>query len=137
MRKFIVLILISSFFLVQCTGNRGGSQAKSESTGTADIAFNEYEYDFGKITEGEKVSHQFVFENKGPGDLVLKSVSTTCGCTASKYTSKPVKPGETGSIEVLFDASDRNGMQTKTITVNSNAKVPVVLLRITAEVMQQ
>ncbi len=43
-------------------------------------------------------------------------------------------PGGEGSLEVVFDTSGRNGMQTKTITVKSNAKPAVVLLKITAEV---
>jgi len=36
---------------------------------------------------------------------------------------------------VVFDTSGRNGMQTKTITVKSNASKPVVLIKITAEVI--
>ena len=40
-----------------------------------------------------------------------------------------------GNLEVVFDTSGRNGMQTKTITVKSNASIPVVLLKITAEVV--
>ena len=40
-----------------------------------------------------------------------------------------------GNLEVVFDTSGRSGMQTKTITVKSNAQTPVVLLKITAEVV--
>ncbi len=50
-------------------------------------------------------------------------------------STKPVSSGESGNLEVIFDTSGRNGMQTKTITVKSNAKTPVVLLKITAEVI--
>ncbi len=38
-------------------------------------------------------------------------------------------PGSTGNLEVVFDTSGRNGMQTKTITVKSNAKTPVVIIK--------
>jgi hypothetical protein len=52
-----------------------------------------------------------------------------------KYEAKPISPGANGNLEVVFDTSGRSGMQTKTITVKSNATTPVVLLKITAEVV--
>lgn len=131
-------IILPSFLVilfVQCTGGTGKTSTRQNvNKGTAVIAFKEFEHNFGKVTEGEKVSWQFVFENKGTTDLVLQTVSTTCGCTVSRYDKKPVKPGETGTVEAIFDTSGWNGMQTKTITVKSNASVPVVILKIMAEV---
>ncbi len=111
----------------------GGTAAGD--TGIAVIVFREYEHGFGQVTEGEKVGYVFKFENKGTAGLVIKSATTSCGCTVPEYDSKPIPPGSEGNLEVVFDTSGRNGMQTKTITVKSNAKTPVVLLRITAEVV--
>jgi hypothetical protein len=104
-------------------------------TTSAVIIFKEYEHNFGKVKEGEKIAYVFTFENKGTSDLVVASVTTTCGCTVPKYNTKPVPPASDGNLEVVFDTSGRNGMQTKTITVKSNASTPVVLLKITAEVV--
>jgi hypothetical protein len=100
----------------------------------AGISFREYEYDFGKIEEGEKVAHIFTFENKGPGDLLISSATTSCGCTVTKYNRNPIPAGETGTLEVVFDSEGRNGRQTKTISVHSNSKDQVVILKITAEI---
>jgi hypothetical protein len=137
MRRAIIIasVFISVIFLVECkSSTHKGGPANDAQQGNAEILFREYEHHFGKVSEGEKVSWQFTFENKGSGPLVLKSVTTTCGCTVPKYDTKPIEPGGKGSLEVVFDTSDRNGMQTKTISVSSNASVPVVLLKITAEV---
>jgi hypothetical protein len=129
------ILLILMLFAVSCGNNSGNQNVKNiPEGGNAEISFTDYEHGFGKVAEGEKLSWQFLFENKGTSDLVLTSVSTTCGCTVTKYDSKPVHPGEKGTIEVVFDTTGRNGMQTKTVTVKSNAKVPVVFLKITAEV---
>jgi hypothetical protein len=87
------------------------------------------------VAEGEKISHTFIFDNKGTANLIISSASTTCGCTVPKYDRKPIPPGGCGSLEVVFNTSGRSGMQTKTITVKSNASTPVVLLKITAEVI--
>jgi hypothetical protein len=84
---------------------------------------------------GEKVAYIFTFENRGTGPLVISSASTSCGCTVSKYNTKPIAPGGKGSLEVTFDSSGRNGKQTKTITVRSNATKSVVLIRLTGEVL--
>lgn len=103
----------------------------------AELVFREYEYDFGKITEGEKVAHIFSFENKGPGNLVIKSASTSCGCTVPRYDRSPIPPGKGGNLEVVFDSGGRSGMQTKTISVRSNSPAEVIILKITAEVISR
>jgi hypothetical protein len=108
---------------------------QSSPSDTASIFFREYEHDFGKIAEGEKVGCVFTFENRGTAPLVVNSAVTSCGCTVPKFDKKPVPPGGTGILEVIFDSSGRGGVQTKTITVKSNATKPLVLLRITGEVV--
>jgi hypothetical protein len=105
------------------------------STDTAIISFKEYEHDFGKIAEGEKVACIFKFWNQGKGPLIISAVTTSCGCTVPKYDRKPLSPADTGRIEVVFDSEGRNGRQTKTISVMSNASKPIVLIRITGEVI--
>ncbi len=133
---FLVILILAA---AGCSGKtqKGEDNAKSglSDTGSAVIAFMKYEHLFGKVNEGEKVGCIFTFENKGTANLVLLSVSTTCGCTVPKYDRKPVAPGKSGTLEVVFDTSGRSGIQTKTITVKSNAKTPVILLKITAEVI--
>ncbi len=130
---FILLVLI----LAGC--NSAGKVAPEIQTGgdLADISFTEYEHDFGKVAEGEKVAYVFSFVNKGPGDLVINSASTSCGCTVTKYNRDPIPSGDGGSLEVVFDTSARSGIQTKTVSVGSNSKTPVVILKITAEVISK
>ena len=117
-------------------GRKAADNSGSLSGGElAEISFREYEHDFGKIIEGEKVAHIFAFENKGSGNLVIESASTSCGCTVPKYDRSPIPAGKGGNLEVVFDSNGRNGMQTKTISVRSNSKTEVVILKITAEVI--
>jgi hypothetical protein len=123
--------------LIGCNNTTGGGKPAEliSSTDTAVISFREYEHDFGKIAAGEKVACIFTFENKGKGPLVIKSVTSSCGCTVPKYDTKPIPTGSTGIVEVVFDSSGRNGRQTKTITVSSNASKPIVLLKISGDVI--
>jgi hypothetical protein len=140
MKKIILLVLvILSLLIAQCGNgikkNNGNSGTVSGDTGTVKIIFREYEHNFGKVSEGEKVGYVFIFENQGTKNLVIASATTSCGCTVPEYDSKPIPPGGNGNLEVVFDTSGRNGMQTKTITVKSNAEPQVVLLKISAEVV--
>lgn len=140
MKKILIFSLaIIAIALYNCgnsTGKVGGKSASEPpANGTPELIFREYEHDFGKVAEGEKVACVFEFENKGTTDLVVRSATTSCGCTVPKYDTEPIPPGKSGKLEVIFDTSGRNGMQTKTISIKSNASVPVVLLKITAEVV--
>jgi hypothetical protein len=131
---FIMLLILSSN---GCRQIKKGNQTDTGNAkgGTAEISFNVLEHDFGKITEGEKVACVFSFENTGSGDLVIASATTSCGCTVPEFDNKPIPPGGKGTMEVVFDSAGRNGIQTKTITVRSNAAKPVMILKITAEVI--
>jgi hypothetical protein len=92
----------------------------NNANGASEIEFKETEYNFGVVIAGEKVSHSFVFKNTGTGNLVISNVKASCGCTVPKWPKEPVKPGETGIIEIVFDSTNRMGKQTKTATVYSN-----------------
>jgi Protein of unknown function (DUF1573) len=140
MKKILfILAAVLSLLVTRCgnTNNKGTAGSAGESQENVKIVFSEYEHDFGKVAEGEKVGFIFVFENKGTADLVISSATSSCGCTVPKFDKKPIPPGKTGELEVVFDTSGRNGIQTKTIAVRSNASKPVVLLKITAEVVNK
>ncbi|MFH0841268.1 MAG: DUF1573 domain-containing protein [Bacteroidota bacterium] len=138
MKKLLQLgLFILVALLFACSGRKvkGGEAGTFSDTGKAVIVFREYEHLFGQVREGEKVGCIFTFENKGTSDLVILAATTTCGCTVPEYDRKPVSPGETGKMEVVFDTSGRNGIQSKIITVRSNASTPVAMLKITADVI--
>ncbi len=97
--------------------------------------FEEISYDFGVLVEGEKVAHTFKYKNVGKSDLIISSVSTTCGCTVPNYSKEPIKPGEEAELEVVFNSSGKQGMQHKTITILANTQPNRTYLEIMAEVI--
>lgn len=101
------------------------------------LTFNKPEHDFGKVKAGEKVGCIFTYTNTGDADLVITSASASCGCTVPRFDKKPVPPGGAGTIEVIFDTSGREGIQTKTVVVQSNAENNLVILRIIADVTKK
>jgi len=84
------------------------------------IVFQQSEYDFGAVAQGEKVKHSFVVTNAGYDLLIIKNVHASCGCTAALPDKTELAPGESTNINVEFNSAGRSGKQVKYITVRSN-----------------
>jgi hypothetical protein len=96
------------------------------------MTFEENLHDFGKLTEGEKVTYAFRFKNTGKAPLVISNASTSCGCTITAYPKQPIKPGEGATIDVSFNSEGKQGFQVKTITVYTNGQPPTSQVKISA-----
>jgi hypothetical protein len=92
-------------------------------------------HDFGKITQGEKVSHKFKFKNNGGSDLIISSAQGSCGCTVPSYPKAPIPPGGEGSIDVVFDSNGKSGKVEKTVTVVTNAEPNTTVLTVATEII--
>lgn len=95
------------------------------------LYFAEPEFDFGHMNEGEEVSHDFVFTNKGKSDLIISQASASCGCTVPRWPREPIPPGEGGKISVTFNSAGKSGQQNKkvVITANTRPELTEVLLK--------
>lgn len=91
-------------------------------------------YDFGTVTDGEKVEYSYRFKNTGSTPLVVVSATASCGCTVPEKPEKPIPPGETGFIKVVFNSSNRIGQNHKDITVIANTSPAFPVLKLTGEV---
>ena len=99
------------------------------------FTFTQENYDFGKITQGEKVSHDFNFKNTGGSNLIISSAQGSCGCTVPQYSKTPVSPGDSGVVNVVFDSEGKSGKVQKTVTLVSNANPNTKVLTISAEII--
>lgn len=104
--------------------SEGGTTTPSENAPI--MTFDETEYDFGTIKQGEVVEHTFTFTNTGKSPLVIESASATCGCTAPEPPKEPIAPGEKSSIKVKFNSAGKMGQQYPTVTVRANTEPNIV-----------
>ncbi|MCS7073866.1 MAG: DUF1573 domain-containing protein [Bacteroidia bacterium] len=100
------------------------------------VQFDAMTHDFGKIIQGEKVTHRFKFKNTGNNPLIIKDVKPSCGCTTPDWTKDAVMPGNSGFIEVQFDSEGKKGMQNKSVTVTANTD-SVIILNFKGEVIEK
>lgn len=92
-------------------------------------------YDFGTVSQGEKVTHTFRFTNTGNADLVINKVEGSCGCTVMQgWPKHPIGPGENGKIDVIFDSAGRRGNQNKSISIVANTVPSTSVLYLKGEI---
>ncbi|MEA1878999.1 MAG: DUF1573 domain-containing protein [Bacteroidota bacterium] len=82
--------------------------------------FEEEAFNFGTITRGEIIKHVFNFKNNGKETLLIRKMSSTCGCTVSEPSAYEIPPGASGHIEVTFNSTGKIGKQFQTITLITN-----------------
>ena len=95
--------------------------------------------DLGKIPGATANEVEFKFTNHGKSDLVIRTLRSTCGCTAVQQGSQGqgIKPGDSSSIKAVFNSGSYKGKTTKAIYVYTNdPKNSEVVLMLTADVEQ-
>jgi hypothetical protein len=97
--------------------------------------FEEEEFNFGKLVQGESVSHDFKFKNIGKEPLVIADATATCGCTKPSFAKDPIKPSGNGVIAVTFNSTGKMGAQDKAITITSNSKDGVKVVHLKGDVL--
>ncbi|MCG8476109.1 MAG: DUF1573 domain-containing protein [Cytophagales bacterium] len=154
MRKIALAILAAATFA--CSGNKSTKaeesgnkltesiqklqeNSKNQTSGekakkTAKFEFEEKVYNFGKVKEGDIVTHVFKFKNTGKQPLIINNIRTTCGCTTPEYTKTPVGVDQSGKITIRFNTKHKRYRQVKTITVFANTDPVTTVLELRGEV---
>ena len=105
----------------------------------AEIKFDSLTHDFGKFPADDPVLKcTFRFTNTGDAPLIIHQAISSCGCTVPAYTKDPIKPGESGTIDVTYNGKGKfAGRFKKSITIRSNAhETPVVRLTIEGDMLE-
>ncbi len=110
----------------------GVNEAASARVHGPHLTLTPEEYDFGKIRQsGGVVSKTFNVLNNGSEDVTINEVLTSCSCTTAEIDKKLLRPGEQGTLTVVFDPNyhyedDGRFFRTATIKSNIHGKAPEV-----------
>ena len=91
--------------------------------------------DYGKILQNEDGYREFKFKNIGNAPITISNIKSSCGCSVAEKPSKPIMPGENGSIRVKYDTK-RLGRFSKTFMIRSDAAQKLKTVRIKGIVLQ-
>lgn len=140
--KRVLIAIFSLAVLASCSNSSGSTQ--SVPTGTAvtkenapKMKFDNEAFDFGKITTGDKVTHEYKFVNEGKSPLIISDSYATCGCTKPEWPHSPIKPGESGVIKVTFSSEGKSGLQDKMVTIVANTVPANTVVHLVGEVLEK
>ncbi|MFM9945219.1 MAG: DUF1573 domain-containing protein [Bacteroidia bacterium] len=85
------------------------------------ISFEHDTWDFGTMTDGEQVEHEFPFTNTGDKALLISDVQVSCGCTTPGWPREPILPGQAGIIKLGFNSTGKSEKIEKHVTIYSNS----------------
>lgn len=117
------------------TTSKPKTQAKPKVTQRPQIQFDKPVHEFGEITEGDIIKHEFAFKNTGKAELVIKSAKASCGCTNPSYPFIGIAPGETGFIGVTYNSVSKEGTQKPEVTIKTNVDDTSIVLYLSGVVL--
>lgn len=111
-KLFVITLLLTTLFLAAC--NAGQPQIGLEVTNL----------DLGDVVNGEIVNREVTVRNDGTKELVVETVSTSCGCTQATLDPMTIPPGESATLFIEFDSgahgSELTGALIRQVFVVSN-----------------
>lgn len=128
------LLLLCSILVAFASCSKKENTPSDGNAAISKITFEETEYNFGKIRQGDVVPHTFVFKNDGENDLIISNASASCGCTIPEWPKEPIKPGKTGEIKVQFNSTGKSGIQNKVIAITANTDPNITNVTLKGEV---
>ena len=119
-----VIVILGGILVFTNTQNNSSTQNNSttqNNTGPQPkILVSEEEWDFGKVTQGEKPTHIFTVKNGGEGDLIIDSLKGSCPCIEASISTTLIQPGESAELKVSYDTTDYTGKDEKHLHIYSN-----------------
>ena len=140
--KNIFLVLFAAVLFVSCDGIRrknkiaddAGSQMEIALKDSTTVQLIDSVYNFGNIKQGQSVSFNFKFKNTGKKALIVTNASASCGCTVPEKPERPIMPGQTSFIKVVFNSTGKSGHQDKNVTVSANTNPSFPTIKLIGEV---
>ncbi len=113
-----LIIALPFSALAQATTQDGAQDGKTKPAAPK-ISVEAPEHNFGRVIEGEEVSHTFKIKNEGAAELIIHNVSPACGCTASDFPRK-LAPGEEGKVRLAVKTAGMKGRSERSADIISN-----------------
>lgn len=99
-----------------------------------EVSLSETIFDFGKVKEGDTLSHVFKMTNKGKEPLIIYKSVGTCDCVGAGFSKEMTAPGKEIQLTAYFNTNGRKGPQNRTIVFTCNTEPAEIVLTLKADV---
>lgn len=140
-----IVVLVFGGITAAVVATVSGSSAEG---GKPKLTLETSSFDFGEVAMADGLAKRVIkVQNTGDADLKISKIETSCMCTTAAlevngqksepfgmpghggsapiFWSATIKPGESGSLEIIFDPNahgpDATGVITRNITIFSNS----------------
>lgn len=118
----VVASSVASAQVARPMGQRGVGSGepmiyKTEPNKAGMIKFEKPEDDLGVVPDTKKISYEVTFTNVSDEVLTVERTEGGCGCMVAELAKKVYLPGETGTLELTFDPTGREGPQVKPVRI--------------------
>ncbi len=114
-----VLVAVFSLASTSCDNKNDANETQAQDT-TPEAGFQETDFDFGKVTRGDDVSHTFIIKNIGHGQLKLLGTRSSCPCVMPHLSGTDIAPGQEGKLTLRLNTSRQKGKLLQTVTLKTN-----------------
>lgn len=132
----VLILLMVTIFCNSVSFGRSNPELPNVNVATQNpkvkMTFENEHLSIGKVKRGEKKKFDFVFTNTGSEDIIIDIVSG-CDCTTLDWPRNPIKVGQKGIINVIFDSTKKEESETVDIDIylkNLNPKTGQRILKI-------
>jgi hypothetical protein len=133
MSRLLRLVLSAAVLAVALMATQVLAEPTMTKSNAPKVVFDKMEIVYPNVREGELLKAQFPFSNQGKMNLIIDSVTPSCGCTVAEF-DRVTQPGAKGVINLDLDTSGISGTFRKTAVVNTNDPTnPFVTLIMTGE----
>ena len=95
------------------------------------LTFERKVHDFGSISESDgPQTCIFKYRNNSNVTIAIQRVIVSCACTQVEWSEKPIKPGESGEMKVMFSNQIGTGNFDKSISVFVSSSSNQIILRV-------
>jgi len=115
-----VIVILVGILVFSNIPSKLSSDIQNKSLLQPKLLVSEEEWDFGKVTRGEKPTHIFMVKNGGEGELIIGGLKESCPCIEASISNSIVQPGESAELKVSYDTTDYVGKDEKHLHIYSN-----------------
>jgi len=117
-----VIVILGGILVFSTTQNNSSNTTTTQNNAGPQprILILEEEWDFGKVTQGEKPTHIFIVKNGGEGDLIIDGLKESCACIEASISTTLIQPGESAELKVSYDTTDYVEKDEKHVHIYSN-----------------
>lgn len=102
---------------------------------TTTVRFEKDTLSLDSVTYAGRYETTFRYTNTGKHPFIIHGIQTSCGCTSPHWDRKPVPPGQSGDIRIIFEPNSL-GSFIKDIEIRCNTPEKAIHLKIRGTVTE-